>query len=99
MSDGDYASFLDKANQGTGAGSEVTTQSKKFSTQSVDTAVPQALEEVEEYYTSDADEPFEPVALKFGGGEISACKSCPLSLPTNYCASTSYMVADDVCGI
>lgn len=71
-SDADYTAFLDKANQDTGA---ATTQSsaKKASTQSVNTAVPQALEQIEEYYTSDADEPFEVVALAYkGSGDISA---------------------------
>lgn len=63
-SDEDYASFLDKANQDTGA--SASTQSK-VGTKSVDTAVPKALESVEEYYTSEADEPFEPVSLKWDG--------------------------------
>ncbi|KAF2830057.1 hypothetical protein CC86DRAFT_367936 [Ophiobolus disseminans] len=72
-SDADYASFLDKANQDTGAAQQQSTSSKKsYGTKSVDTAVPKALEQVEEYYVSDADEPFEPVALKFGGESISA---------------------------
>ncbi|KAH7122245.1 hypothetical protein B0J11DRAFT_531013 [Dendryphion nanum] len=71
-SDQDYASFLDKANQDTGA-SATAQSSKKFSTKSVNTAVPQGLEEVEEYYTSDADEPFEPVSLSYSGSaEIDA---------------------------
>lgn len=68
-SDADYASFLDKANQDTGA--SATTQSsssKKFSTKSVNTTVPVELEEIQEYYTSDADEPFEPVSLEWEGG-------------------------------
>ncbi|KAF2005300.1 hypothetical protein P154DRAFT_542924 [Amniculicola lignicola CBS 123094] len=71
-SDADYAAFLDKANQSTG-GDEVTAQSKKFGTKSVNTEVPEALKSVEEYYVSDADEPFEGVALEFGGkGEVDA---------------------------
>ncbi|KAF1935951.1 hypothetical protein EJ02DRAFT_448321 [Clathrospora elynae] len=69
-SDADYASFLDKANQETGS---VEASSKKsYGTTSVNTEVPKALEQVEEYYTSDADEPFEPVALKFEKGSLSA---------------------------
>jgi hypothetical protein len=72
-SDADYASFLDKANQDTGAAQQQSTSNKKsYGTKSVDTAVPQALEQVEEYYVSDADEPFEPVALKYDGSSISA---------------------------
>jgi hypothetical protein len=72
-SDADYAAFLDKANQDTGAAEQQSTSSKKsYGTKSVDTAVPKALEQVEEYYVSDADEPFEPVALKYDGSSISA---------------------------
>ncbi|OCK85716.1 hypothetical protein K432DRAFT_286185 [Lepidopterella palustris CBS 459.81] len=68
-SDADYASFLDKANQDTG--SKASTQSKKaVGTKSVNTAVPKALEKIEEYYVSDADEPFEPVSLKYDGDSI-----------------------------
>jgi hypothetical protein len=72
-SDADYAAFLDKANQNTGAAEQQSTSSKKsYGTKGVDTAVPKALEQVEEYYVSDADEPFEPVALKYDGSSISA---------------------------
>jgi hypothetical protein len=72
MSDADYEAFLNKANQSTG-GDDATTQSKKsYGTKSVNTAVPKALESVQEYYTSDADEPFEPVALEFEGDEVEA---------------------------
>lgn len=72
-SDADYASFLDKANQDTGSAEQQSSSKKKsYGTKSVDTAVPQALEKVEEYYVSDADEPFEPVALKYRGSSISA---------------------------
>jgi hypothetical protein len=68
-SDEDYSSFLDKANQDTGA-DKATTQSKKASTKAVDTSVPKSLEEVEEYYVSEADEPFEPVSLKWDGDDL-----------------------------
>ena len=66
MSDDAYSSFLDKANQDTGA-SKASTQSKPASTKAVDTEVPATLEGVEQYYVSEADEPFEPVSLKWGG--------------------------------
>ena len=66
MSDDAYSSFLDKANQDTGA-SEASTQSKPASTKAVDTEVPAALQGVEQYYVSEADEPFEPVSLKWEG--------------------------------
>lgn len=71
-SDADYASFLDKANQDTGAAQQQSASKKSYSTKSVDTVVPKALQQVEEYYTSDADEPFEPVSLKFDGSDVSA---------------------------
>jgi len=68
MSDEAYSSFLDQANQDTGA-SKASTQSKSTdtSTKAVDTEVPATLQTVEQYYTSEADEPFEPVSLKWGG--------------------------------
>jgi hypothetical protein len=72
-SDADYASFLDKANQDTGSAEQQSSSKKKsYGTKSVDTAVPQILEKVEEYYISDADEPFEPMALKYDGSSLSA---------------------------
>jgi hypothetical protein len=66
MSDDAYSSFLDKANQDTGA-SKASTQSKSASTKAVDTEVPATLQKVEQYYVSEADEPFEPVSLKWDG--------------------------------
>jgi hypothetical protein len=77
-SDADYASFLDKANQDTGAAQQQSSSSakKSYGTKSVDTAVPKALEQVEEYYVSDADEPFEPVALAYNGSAITAGTTC-----------------------
>ncbi|KAF1851861.1 uncharacterized protein K460DRAFT_272663 [Cucurbitaria berberidis CBS 394.84] len=71
-SDADYASFLNKANQDTGAAEQQSASKKSYGSKSVDTDVPKVLEQVEEYYTSDADEPFEPVALKFDGSDVSA---------------------------
>lgn len=68
MSDEAYSSFLDQANQDTGA-SNASTQSKSTgtSTKVVDTEVPATLQTVEQYYTSEVDEPFEPVSLRWGG--------------------------------
>ncbi|KAB2099770.1 hypothetical protein AG0111_0g11934 [Alternaria gaisen] len=72
-SDADYAAFLDKANQDTGsAETKDASQKKSYGTKSVNTAVPKTLEQVEEYYVSDSDEPFEPVALEFKGDNVSA---------------------------
>lgn len=64
--DDDYASFLEKANQDTGSSS---VQSSSFAqTKAVDTDVPAALQSLDDaFYMSESDEPFEPVALKFGG--------------------------------
>lgn len=69
-SDEDYASFLEKANQDPSGGKPSTQSSKKANTKSVDTGVPKVLEQVDEYYTSDADEPFEPVSLKWKGDKL-----------------------------
>ncbi|KAI8934546.1 hypothetical protein NX059_008244 [Plenodomus lindquistii] len=71
-SDAEYASFLDKANQDTGSAEAKGASKKSYSTDSVNTGVPKALEQVDEVYTSDADEAFEPVALKFDGSSVSA---------------------------
>lgn len=66
MSDDAYSSFLDQANQDTGA-SKASTKSKSAATKAVDTDVPVTLKEVDQYYTSESDEPFEPVSLKWSG--------------------------------
>ncbi len=65
-SDDAYSNFLDKANQETGA-SKASTKSKTATTKAVDAEVPMTLKAVEQYYTSEADEPFEPVSLKWDG--------------------------------
>lgn len=65
-SDDAYASFLDKANQDTGA-SKAPEESDSASSNVVNTNVPMSLRGVEQYYTSEADEPFEPVSLKWSG--------------------------------
>ena len=66
MSDEAYSSFLDQANQDTGA-SKASTKSKSAATKAVDTDVPATLQKVDQYYTSESDEPFEPVSLKWSG--------------------------------
>jgi hypothetical protein len=70
-SDEDYSNFLDKANQDTGA-SRASTQprSKPVGTKSLDTDVPKHLEGIEEYYVSEADEPFEPVSLQWNEDDL-----------------------------
>ena len=69
MSDDAYSSFLDQANQDTGA-SKASTKSKSAATKAVDTDVPITLQKVDQYYSSEADEPFEPVSLKWSGGNM-----------------------------
>ena len=68
-SDEAYSSFLEQANQETGA-SNASAQSTSAATKAVDTDVPVSLQKVEQYYTSDADEPFEPVSLKWSGSNM-----------------------------
>lgn len=71
-SDDAYMSFLDKANADLNAGRSQATQqgaAETARTETVDanTQVPAALTSVDAYYVSDADEPFEPVALHWEG--------------------------------
>lgn len=68
-SDEAYSSFLEQANQDTGS-SNASAQSSSATTKAVDTDVPVSLQKVEQYYTSDADEPFEPVSLKWSGSNM-----------------------------
>lgn len=70
-SDEDYMSFLDKANQDPSAGVPKTNQPRvakaEFKTTDSGVEIPAPLKEVTQnaFYTSDADEPFVPVALKW----------------------------------
>lgn len=74
-SDSDYMDFLNKANAQRDAGSgqqantESSAPSQKAITKTVEqgTTVPSALKEVDAYYISETDEPFEPVVLKWEG--------------------------------
>lgn len=68
-SDDAYSSFLDQANQATSA-SNTTTNSKTASSKAVDTEIPVGLQNVDQYYTSEADEPFEPVSLRWNGNNM-----------------------------
>lgn len=68
-SDEAYSSFLDQANQDTGA-AKATSQPASTSTKTTDTDVPVSLLQVEQFYVSDADEPFEPVSLKWSGSNM-----------------------------
>ena len=88
-SDDTYSNFLDKANQDTRA-SKPSAQSKSADTKLVDTEVPMTLKGVEQYYTSEADEPFEPVSLKWDGKNMPSESTLShvrprLRQPTNDC--------------
>ncbi|KAH6955133.1 hypothetical protein HG530_015660 [Fusarium avenaceum] len=68
--DDDYMSFLNKANQDTGTGAGASAQEKTaFKAKDHGVEVPKAIAEVckKAVYTSDADEPFEEVSLKWQG--------------------------------
>ena len=79
-SDADYGSFLDQANQDVSGGGSASTTSKKAQLKTVDSAVPTKLKSLDAFYTSEADEPFEPVSLKWDGGTLDESKA-PLSPP------------------
>lgn len=96
-SDEDYMSFLNKANQDTGMGGQASTTSSapaKFKATDSGSNVPKPIKDVcaNEVYTSDADEPFEAVSLKWNGdgglpdegtlakGDNSAPNKTPFSL-------------------
>lgn len=63
-SDDTYSAFLKQANQDTGAG-DVSTQSAFRATKAIDTDVPPAILQINKYYTSETDAPFEPVSLSW----------------------------------
>lgn len=71
-SDDAYSAFLDRANQDTGASKASTKRFSPAEAKTVNTEVPALLQNVERFgtYTSEADEPFEPVSLKWGGDEL-----------------------------
>lgn len=71
-SDDAYGAFLDQANQDTSASKTSTKRSSPAETKTVNTEVPALLQKVERFgtYTSEADEPFEPVSLRWDGDEL-----------------------------
>ena len=68
-SDEAYGSFLEQANQDTGVGKS-STKATGAGTKAVNTDIPNHLQSIEQYYTSEADEPFEPVSLKWSGNNM-----------------------------
>lgn len=77
-SDEAYGSFLEQANQpstskkaSTATQSSSSQKNSSLSTKAVDTDIPPALQNVKNaYYTSEADEPWETVSLKWEGGNM-----------------------------
>lgn len=74
-SDGDYMSFLDKANQDVSGGSASTAQkggSFQFKATDTEVEVPKEIKEVTQdaFFVSEADEPFVAVALKYDGSSL-----------------------------
>lgn len=68
--DEDYAAFLDKVNQDPNEGAAEQKSGKiELKTVDEDVKVPACLSKAtkDAFYVSDADEPFVPVALKYGG--------------------------------
>lgn len=93
-SDEAYSNFLDKANQDTSSSSSKaaatsSSTNKTPATKSTDTDVPAPLQEIEgkEYYSSDADEPFEAVSLKWEGKGVPDEGMYMLSFWTSPCFS------------
>ncbi|KAJ5780195.1 hypothetical protein N7457_005355 [Penicillium paradoxum] len=74
-SDDAYMSFLDKANADVSGQAPQGTDTIKTETVHSSLSVPKPLQSVNEYYTSDTDEPFEPVALKWDGAAKGAWPS------------------------
>lgn len=76
-SDDAYMSFLDKANADLNAGRAPQQGADTVRTETVDANVkiPKPLQSVDAYYISDADEPFEPVVLKWEGAGKGAWPS------------------------
>jgi hypothetical protein len=71
-SDEDYEAFLNKANADSNeASAQSTSKTSSKKSNAVNTSsVPFTLQSVDAYYTSDADEPFEPVSLSYDGKSV-----------------------------
>jgi hypothetical protein len=70
-SDADYETFLNKANEGL-ATNQTSTSSKSQSVgvKGVDTEIPKILDQLDEIYVSESDEPFEPISLSYKAKDI-----------------------------
>lgn len=67
--DDDYMAFLNKANQDTGAGVATQGSQSVFKARDAGSQIPREIADVckSAVYVSEADEPFEEVALKWEG--------------------------------
>lgn len=77
MSDSNYLSFLEKANADHSGQTQTASQSQSQSqsqspTKTLDTnaQIPTSLTSIDAFYTSDTDEPFEPVVLRWDEGVL-----------------------------
>ncbi|KAI9677721.1 MAG: hypothetical protein M1829_002493 [Trizodia sp. TS-e1964] len=73
-SDEAYAAFLNQANQASSSSASTTAASFPSAAPSAhsitNAPIPTELRHVDAYYTSEADEPFEPVSLRWAGGTL-----------------------------
>lgn len=80
--DAEYEAFLEKANRDTRSGSAgketavTTSQAKSSNLITVNTIVPTALQNVQEFLISDSDEPFEPVSLRWTEKKMPSTGMC-----------------------
>ena len=93
-SDDAYSNFLDKVNQDTGA-MNAPGHSKTANTKAVDTEVPMTLKAIQQYYTSEADEPFEPVSLRWDGKNMPSESIWPQTFVVQ---NTSKVIANVISG-
>lgn len=82
-SDETYGSFLEQANQDTGT-SKASSTLNTMNTKNVDTEVPLQLQNIKQYYTSEVDEPFVPVSLKWDGSELPSESKNSHPLPPSW---------------
>lgn len=75
-SDEAYSTFLEQANQDRGA-SKSSGKPASASATVVNTDIPLSLQNLEKYYVSEADEPFEPVSLKWTGSDMPSEGTLP----------------------
>lgn len=83
MSDSNYLSFLEKANADLNAEQPHTESQSQSQTKTLDAdaQIPASLTSVDAYYISDADEPFEPVVLRWDGAADGTWPDSCMSFP------------------